>query len=90
MRTTTAPPFPALGVRRGGVCTLAEALADGVPHSRVRRLLAAGLWVRVVGDVVAFAPVLPAAAVPLAWVAWLASGGVPSHLTAAAVLDPAG
>lgn len=66
---------------------MGEAVAAGVNGPRLRRLLAAGLWVRVVGDVVAPSSALPLPAAALAWAAWLASrGGVPSHLTAAAVI----
>ncbi len=75
----------ALVAARGGVLTVAEARAWGVPYPRIRRLVAAARWVPVFGSVLAVDGAHPTDPWPLSWAARLATGGVPSHTLAAAL-----
>lgn len=89
MRCPTPPTLPAPAharvTARGGLLTVAEAHGWGVPHPRIRRLMAAGLWVPVFGSVLAVDGEAPTTAWPLSWAAHLATGAVPSHDLAAAL-----
>lgn len=89
MRRPTQPFLPPaaceLVAARGGVITVPEAHAWGVPYPRIRRLVAAGRWVRVFGSVIAVDGVRPTQPWPWAWAARLATGGVVSHTLAAAL-----
>ena len=82
------PIVPSLERDQYGVLTRGQALASGFSAYRIRRLLAEGRWVVVLGSVYAVHSA-PLSEVSLAWAAALGAGteAIVSHITAARLWD---